>query len=241
MSLWCLLAALLPWVDPCAAIAHSAPHPVPVVVEAPTPPPTPEPAARAAPPPNPDPGFIVPAGASRHKRTIIGEWRFYFGLDSDVSVPFAQVMQESRFRADAVSYAGATGLAQFMPATAAGYQRSTRLQELCAQAGGCPLSPAWAIRAMAMYDADEYADAGYAATEDERLAFMLTSYNGGRGWVRKERTAAHDRGLDDRRWFGAVERVCLRAAWACEESRGYAPAILYKWRPGFQLWLGGGR
>ena len=230
-SLWCLLAALLPMLDPCAAAARPADPAAPVVS-----------ASAAAPaPPASNPGFVVPAGASRWKRTIIGEWRFYFGLEADVSVPFSQIMAESRFRDDAVSHAGAMGLSQFMPATAKGFQRSGRLQELCAEAGGCPFSPAWAIRAMSMYDADEYADAAYAATEDDRLAFALTAYNGGRGWVRKERTAAHDRGLDSSRWFGAVERVCLRASWACEESRGYAPVILYKFRPGFRLWLGGGR
>lgn len=227
ISLWCLLAALLPMLDPCAtAAAQPMPSPPPLVTPA---------------PPAPNPGFIVPAGASRWKRTVIGEWRFYFGLESDLAVPFAQIMQESRFRDDAVSPVGATGLAQFMPATATGFQRSSRLQELCGEAGGCPLSPAWAIRAMSMYDADEYRDVADAATEDDRLAFMLTSYNGGRGWVRKERAAARERGLDNRRWFGAVDRVCLRASWACEESRGYAPVILYKFRPGFRLWLGGGR
>lgn len=226
--------------DPCAAAARPT-DPVPIVAEVPPPHPPAPPSTVAPALPAPDPGFTIPAGASRWKRTIIGEWRFYFGLEADTSVPFAQIMQESRFRDDAVSHAGAMGLSQFMPATAKGFQRSSRLQELCAEAGGCPFSPAWAIRAMSMYDADEYADAAYAATEDDRLAFMLTAYNGGGGTLRKERVATHDRGLDNRRWFGAVEHVCLRASWACEESRGYAPVILYKFRPGFRLWLGGGR
>lgn len=50
----------------------------------------------------------------------VSKIRFYaekHGIPSDIGI--WQMWQESRYRLDAVSHAGATGIAQFMPATAA--------------------------------------------------------------------------------------------------------------------------
>ncbi|MDW9328117.1 transglycosylase SLT domain-containing protein, partial [Escherichia coli] len=59
----------------------------------------------------------------------------------------AQLHQESGWRPDAVSPAGAQGLAQFMPATADWI--SQLMPGLNSRE---PFNPAWAIRALVSYD-----------------------------------------------------------------------------------------
>ncbi len=182
--------------------------------------------------------FVVPQAARQWQRTIIGDARYYFGLDVDYSVFFAQIAQESGWRADARSRVGALGLAQFMPATARGYQKNvTRLQQLCADAGGCPLDPRWAIRAMVAMDRDLWRQYPFAAGVDHRWGLALAAYNGGGVAIRRERELAAARGLDATLWFDGIELVCVRAAWACKENREYPRVILFRWRPGYRAWL----
>lgn len=118
------------------------------------------------------------------------EWRYAFGLNAEASVAFAQLHTESGYKENATSRVGAEGIAQFMPATAAGLQRNlSRLQSLCADAKGCPLEPRWSIRAMTALDRDGYEWAVFAPSENDRLAWMLSLYNGGGVALRKERIA----------------------------------------------------
>lgn len=53
----------------------------------------------------------------------------------------------------------------------------------------------------------------YMAYNDfERMAFQDAAYNGGAGWVDKERRACGlKEGCDSTRWFGHVETTCLRS------------------------------
>lgn len=222
-------------------VACQSPPAPPVSPPAPPSTTTPAPIKKAA-APAPPAAFRPPEGATKWKRVIMTEWRYAFGLNAEASVAFAQIHQESRFREDARSQAGALGMAQFMPTTAAGYQQNlSRLQEVCASKGGCPLEPRWAIRALTAYDHDEWTWASFAPSERERWAHALASYNGGRGWLMKERHACADKpGCEPPRWFGHVERVCVRADWACRESREYPRVILEVHQPKYRAWLGGG-
>lgn len=183
------------------------------------------------------PASVAP-DAARYRRQIVGEWRRVWGLWADPSVAFGQIHQESRFRPDARSKYAA-GLAQFTPPTAADMQRwyPAELREECTAAGGCPLSPGWAIRSLCLFDRRLWLTWGAAATEDDRWGFTLASYNAGRGWISREAREAPARGLDGARWREHVERVCVRARWACEESAGYVVNILHRWAPLYQEWL----
>jgi hypothetical protein len=140
----------------------------------------------ATPPPT------VPAGIPRealvYRAQIVRDVHFYWGLGERVAMFFSQLHQESRFKADAQSRAGALGLGQFMPGTAAGAQAMfpADLKELCRDKGGCPLEAAWAIRALVLWDRRLW-EARAFATGDERLAFMLADFNGGPGHITKER------------------------------------------------------
>jgi membrane-bound lytic murein transglycosylase MltF len=164
----------------------------------------------------------------------------------NVAVFAGQIHQESLWKAGARSRF-ASGMTQFTPGTAKDMQAgSSRLKELCANAGGCPLDPAWALRAMVIYDRDLWAGLSAFPAADERLAATLVAYNGGPGWVEKERLRCYDNRsstepCDAGRWFGHVERYCLRSAAACAESRHYPRVILQTLAPQYDAWLQGGR
>ena len=175
-------------------------------------------------------GSIIPRQAAQYKATVTREVRYYWGFGQSPSVFMSQIHQESGFREDAKS-AFASGLTQFTPGTAEWIQRlyAKDLRETCPSKSGCPLNPKWAIRSMVLYDKrlwDRYS----FADGDDRFGFTLSSYNGGAGWVDKERMLAAKTGADSSKWFNAVETVCLRAKWACDENRHYPRNILYKWR-----------
>jgi len=169
----------------------------------------------------------VPTAALKHRADLVRNARSVWGLGAPVAVFAAQVHQESAWRADAVSRVGAQGLAQFMPATARWI--SGVYPELAAQQ---PYSPAWALRALVQYDRWLWDRIGGAADDCQRMAFALSAYNGGLGWVVRDRSLAAQRGLDAARLFDQVERVNAgRSAANWHENRGYPRRILLTLAP----------
>lgn len=121
----------------------------------------------------------VPSEAARYKLELRRQAQLVWGLDAPIASFAAQIHQESRWQADARSPVGAQGLAQFMPATAtwiSGAYAALKPNE--------PFNPTWAIRALVTYDKFLY-DRVKAANHCERMAFALSGYNGGLGWVYK--------------------------------------------------------
>jgi membrane-bound lytic murein transglycosylase F len=106
----------------------------------------------------------------------------------------SQVYQESRFDPEARSFAGAVGLMQIMPRTAAAYGVDD------------PTNPASNVAAGV-----RYLERQYGLFEDvpgsEQIWFALASYNAGYGHVQDARRLARRRGLDPDLWFGQVETV----------------------------------
>ena len=111
----------------------------------------------------------------------------------------AQVFQESGLDPNAVSYAGAIGLMQLLPATAADM--------------GCddPYDPHQNLRAGVRYL--DWLRSNYFSDpeidEVDRTDLILAAYNAGPGNVRKWRVQAPARGLDPNRWRDNVERLAL--------------------------------
>lgn len=183
---------------------------------------------------------IIPARAAAYRAALLREVAFSWPGDwSAHPVVFAQIHQESAWRPGAESRFAA-GLAQFTPDTARWIQGlyPRELREFCGEARGCPMDPRWALRAVARYDRRLWGGYGFAPERDEQYAFMLAAYNGGPGWILRERASARAAGADPDRWFGGVEAHCLRAAWACEENREYPEKILFRLRPAYRAWLG---
>ncbi|TBU75215.1 lytic transglycosylase domain-containing protein [Pseudomonas daroniae] len=168
----------------------------------------------------------VPRDAEQYRRILVRAAHAEWGLDAPVATFAAQVHQESAWRANAKSHAGAQGLAQFMPAT------SSWMAELYPASLGDnqPYNPGWALRAMVTYDRWLYARNQTAASECDRWAFTLAGYNGGQGWVNRDRKLASAKGADQRVWFDSVERFNDgRSAANFRENRGYPRAILLRW------------
>lgn len=178
-------------------------------------------AAAPAPPPQAEP----------YRRDLVRTARFVFGMSAPVAVLAAQVHQESAWNPTAKS-AYASGLAQFTPATASDMARLH--PDLRAAA---PLDPRWALLALCRYDKALLASASFAATPADRWAFALAAYNGGPGWIPRDRATARALGLDASRWFGHVETVNSgRAAWAWRENRDYPRRILLVHQRLYRSW-----
>ncbi|MCY1266028.1 Transglycosylase SLT domain protein [compost metagenome] len=169
----------------------------------------------------------VPREAEQYRRTLVRAAHAEWGLGAPVATLAGQVHQESRWRADARSPVGAQGLAQFMPATA------DWMADLYPNTLGSaqPYNPGWALRAMVAYDRWLYVR-NQAATDCDRWAFVLSAYNGGQGWVNRDRALASAKGAEKLAWFNSVERHNAgRSAANFRENRHYPRAILLRWEP----------
>ncbi|KLN54702.1 membrane-bound lytic murein transglycosylase F [Variovorax paradoxus] len=169
----------------------------------------------------------IPREALQHRATLKREAQRVWGLDAPVATFAAQVHQESRWRVDARSPVGAQGLAQFMPSTASwigGVYPSLGER--------APLNPTWALRGLVTYDKWLF-DRIKADSECERMAFALSAYNGGLGWVYKRQQRSVEPG------------VCLGVT--CSINPGIHPAsqrenahypvvILQKHQPLYSTW-----
>lgn len=174
----------------------------------------------------------VPEAAHRYHRALLGEAREVWGLDAPVAAMAAQIQQESGWNSQAHS-AVADGLAEFTPQTAtwiAGAYPKTL-------AGADPYNPNWAIRALTTYDYDLWQQTR-AATACDHMAFTLSAYNGGLGWVYRDQALAKSKGADPMRWFGATALFTNRAVAAARENRGYPQRILLVLQPSYAAWGG---
>ena len=175
---------------------------------------SPEPSAKAA-------EVTIPRAAQQYRATLVRAAHATWGLDAPVAVFAAQVHTESWWRNDTVSHVGAQGLAQFMPSTAAW------LPKVAPETGNPePFNPGWSLRALCTYDKWLW-ERNDGASAYERMAFTLSAYNGGQGWVNRDKSKARKLNMDASRWFGAVENVNAgRSAAAWKENRNYPRLIL---------------
>ena len=127
----------------------------------------------------------------RHARVLDWDWRLLA----------SQVYQESRFRPRARSWAGAAGLLQLMPAVARAYDVEDPFDPAQSLRGGVEL-----LQWLEDYWADEIPD------PEQRIRFVLASYNVGQGHVQDARRLAAKHGDDDTRW----EDV---AGWLIQKSK----------------------
>ena len=169
----------------------------------------------------------IPSAAKQHQALLIRSARAVWGLDAPVATFAAQVHQESRWRADAKSPVGAQGMAQFMPATANWIAQLYPVHLASAK----PYHPAWALRALVQYDRWLF-ERLQAKSQCDHWAMVLSAYNGGLGWVQRDRKLASASGADPLGWFNAIERFNAgRSAANFKENRDYPRKILLRWEP----------
>ena len=129
---------------------------------------------------------------------LVRKYADKYGFDWRLIV--AQMYQESQFKPDAVSDAGAEGLMQMLPETAS-------------TIGANNLSdPEANIRAGLKYLHLLRNQFEPELLLEERTWFSLASYNAGYGRITHARQLAAKMGLDANRWFGNVETAMLALA-----------------------------
>jgi soluble lytic murein transglycosylase-like protein len=121
----------------------------------------------------------IPDRADYFRRDLTRLSRSVWGMDAPISNLAAQIHQESTWNPNAQSWAGAQGLAQFMPLTAS--DMAKRYGE-----APQPFSPRWAMLNQSRYMKSLY-DNVSGINECQKYAFALAAYNGGLGWVNRRK------------------------------------------------------
>jgi soluble lytic murein transglycosylase-like protein len=178
-----------------------------------------------APAPAPAPVRPPPARAEQYRSDMTRSAYRVFGPAAPVSTLAGQIQQESGWRADARSPVGALGIAQFMPATAEDMARNHPAD--CAPAD--PMSTRWGFTCRDRYMASRLSAikpmADGLATCDQWV-FALRAYNGGLGWVTRDRRLALGQGADPDSWLAVLPFNAGRGAAFFQENAEYGPKIL---------------
>ncbi|OCA56209.1 transglycosylase SLT domain-containing protein [Photorhabdus namnaonensis] len=175
----------------------------------------------------------LPHRSRQYRNDLIRASRVIWGLNAPVADFAAQLHQESDWKSRAISPIGAQGMAQFMPATVDWI--SQRIPEL---SNKDPFNPVWSIRAMVHYDHWLWQRIK-AADKCQRMAMVLSSYNGGLGWLLRDKKKTEAVGLNPWVWFGHVEsQNAGRKASAWKENRHYSKRILLELAPRYLAWGG---
>lgn len=180
----------------------------------------------------------IPATAQSYQRELTRIVQQEWGLHGPVALHAAQIHQESGWRPEVDSRVGAQGLAQFMPGT------SVWISEIYPDLGeAAPYSPGWAMRAMVRYNRHIHSRIQPHGAEPiaacDHWAMTLSGYNGGPGWLNRDRRLASEQGANPDQWFAHVEHFTRRADWAKQENRHYPRRILHElvpryWRAGWR-------
>lgn len=167
----------------------------------------------------------VPRESLQYRNDLIREARSVWGMDAPVATFAGQIHQESMWKANARSHVGASGMAQFMPATA---------KWICGMRPDLPngcntLNPAWAIRALVVYDKYLYDRTPKEGTTCGRTWAALRGYNGGLGhWSKEWANAGQPSDLRIADNFCGTAR---RSVKHCPENLGYPVKITTRWQP----------
>lgn len=169
----------------------------------------------------------IPSASWQYQRAVINAEQEFHGIHANPARLAALLHQESAWNPRAQS-PYAQGLAQFVPTTAAW------LPEVCPEVGRFdPWDPHQSVRASACYQRHLRRSIRDTADECHRWAMVLAAYNGGLGWINRDRRLAAERGADPSRWWGHVELHTRRAEWAKKENRGYPRRILLTLEPAY--------
>lgn len=166
----------------------------------------------------------VPPVAKKYRRLLVRSAHGHWGLDAPIANLAAQIHAESAWNATAVSWAGASGLAQFMPATAKWWSKKRGL------GASAPTTPTWALQAQASYMHWLY---GRARASDpcNKMGITLGSYNGGETWTKRDAKKARSLGLDPESYHDLGSVNAGRNESAKRENREYPIKILERYSP----------
>lgn len=175
----------------------------------------------------------LPKNAKEFHGLLHRSVRNEYGLSNPpVAIHGALIHQESRWNPQAESPVGAQGIAQFMPRTGEWLSEEMFPQEL---GNFQPFNLNWSFPAVAKYT--NYLKSQIEPLNNDSLepknhwAFVLSSYNGGIGWLNRDRSLTQENSDNPDIWFDNVENYSNRHYSAFEENRHYVEVILKKHRP----------
>lgn len=168
----------------------------------------------------------IPRGSYAYNSYLIREARFQMGMDAPIAAFAAQIHQESAWNPRAKS-PYAAGLTQFTPDTE---KWIIGLFPNLGTEGA--YDPHWAIRAMISYD-KRLSGQIVADTDCDDWAMVLSAYNGGLGWLLRDKTYAQTHGKSRNLWWGHVEVSAdpRRAPQFVHENRDYPVKIIHRHQP----------
>jgi soluble lytic murein transglycosylase-like protein len=169
----------------------------------------------------------APLRAKKHRRYLVRQVHFIWGIDQPVDVFAAQIHAESRWQHLAES-PYARGLGQQTPNTE---EWLNELDSELALMGGGALDPKWSMRALVFYDRWLWKRVK-GDGELNKWGFILHGYNAGFGWTRKEARASPEP-LD---YWCSVRNTCLRSQANCNQTRNYTQNIMFKYRDYYRDW-----
>jgi soluble lytic murein transglycosylase-like protein len=180
----------------------------------------------------------IPIKARSYQRDMIRIGRWVWGMEAPVALAGAQIQAESAWNPNARS-PYASGLSQFIPSTAK--SMAQKYESL----GPEPdvFNPKWAIEALYRYDKDIYfgkfVNKVEVKEECDKWAFTLSGYNGGEGWINKDRNLClQHEGCDPSLWWGNVEKYSGRSQSNWRENREYPRRILKVYQVNYLSWGG---
>jgi soluble lytic murein transglycosylase-like protein len=166
-----------------------------------------------------------------HRSMQQSAWRI-FGPAAPVATLAAQIEQESGWRCDVVSHAGAQGCGQFMPLTAADMAKNHPSE--CSPAN--VFDPDWAFRCRDLYMKSLMKQVkSEMGTECDDWAFSLKAYNGGAGWVKRDKAKAKAAGADIDDWRVVSQYNAGRSPANFKENTEY-PVRIFRIEPKYQEW-----
>jgi soluble lytic murein transglycosylase-like protein len=174
---------------------------------------------------------LDPLFVAAENRDLIDDLTTEYLPGTQAGLVAAWVHQESRWKATAVSKKGARGPLQIMPGTARDIRRACHMPELDLTDMASSLKGGFCYARMIRRQVGKMAT---AADQDEA---MFRAYNGGAGYIHKERDAAHTDGKDDA-VAPNLRDYCrsFRSQDSCEENLSYYQYILRWFKKYYRGW-----
>ncbi len=143
----------------------------------------------------------------------------YFGPGMDWKLFKAQAVAESQLKADAKSSVGAKGIMQIMPKTFDEIRRKNPTIK------GTSEQPRWCIAAGIWYDKSIWDMWKVKRPLQDRIDFMMGSYNAGKGHIIKAQKKAQNMGIDPNRWSSIEKTLPDITGTHSKETIGYVRKI----------------
>lgn len=176
-------------------------------------------------------GFPLNSHACPQVREEIVRFTHIYLPDTRPSLIAGQVRQESGCNPVAKSRVGATGLMQIMPGTAKDIER------ICKLPGFSPLNPRLAIQGGICYNSQIRRIVAPMNSNYDLDSVMLRSYNGGAGYILKEKRYVQSIELDSKDSLHLMEFCELfRSEDSCHENTMYPIMIREHQRKYYLSW-----